>query len=205
MAKSGFAAGHLRSFIERIERLEEEKKSIGADIKEVFAEAKGMGFDTKIVRKVIALRKLDAADRQEMEALLDLYKGALGMDGTPMGEYADTRRPDWDELRGVAPDTTGSLSSEQFVRQMRDTEWDRETGEIIEYQAKPEDDVSGRELADPGADDGSRPDARLSASATSENGRDGVERHATSAIGSLSSDPDDIPSFLRRTKSPVPA
>jgi uncharacterized protein (UPF0335 family) len=75
----GIAAGQLKSFIERIERLDEEKKGIADDIRDVFAEAKGQGFDTKVMRKVIALRKKDAAERQEEEALLDLYMHALGM------------------------------------------------------------------------------------------------------------------------------
>jgi len=73
------ASGQLKSLIERIERLEEEKKAIGDDIKDVFAEAKGQGFDTKIMRQVIRLRKKDTAERQEEEALLDLYLHALGM------------------------------------------------------------------------------------------------------------------------------
>jgi len=79
MAKSGFAKEHLRSFIERIERLEEERTALTADIREVFSEAKGQGFDTKIMRQVVRLRKLDTADRQEQEAILDLYLSALGM------------------------------------------------------------------------------------------------------------------------------
>ena len=79
MAKSGFAKEHLKSFIERIERLEEEKAALTADIREVYAEAKGQGFDTKIMRQVVRLRKLDRADRQEQAAMLDLYLGALGM------------------------------------------------------------------------------------------------------------------------------
>ena len=73
------AAGQLRAFIERIERLEEEKKTISDDIKEVYAEMKGTGFDTKAVRTIIRLRKKDQAERQEEEAILDLYKAALGM------------------------------------------------------------------------------------------------------------------------------
>ena len=79
MAKSGFAKEHLRSFIERIERLEEEKKALADDIKEVYSEAKGTGFDTKVMRQVIRLRKMESADRQEQEAMLDLYLSALGM------------------------------------------------------------------------------------------------------------------------------
>ncbi|GAA4121888.1 DUF2312 domain-containing protein [Aminobacter aganoensis] len=73
------AAGQLRAFIERIERLEEEKKTISDDIKDVYAEAKGTGFDTKAVRTLIRLRKQDQAERDEAEAILDLYKAALGM------------------------------------------------------------------------------------------------------------------------------
>jgi uncharacterized protein (UPF0335 family) len=79
MAKSGFAAGQLKSLVERIERLEEEKTALSADIREIYAEAKGNGFDTKIIRQVIRMRRLDKADRQEMEAILDLYLSALGM------------------------------------------------------------------------------------------------------------------------------
>jgi len=79
MAKSGFAKEHLKSFIERVERLEEEKAALAADIREVYSEAKGQGFDTKIMRQVVRLRKLDTADRQEQDAILELYMSALGM------------------------------------------------------------------------------------------------------------------------------
>jgi uncharacterized protein (UPF0335 family) len=79
VAKSGFAKEHLRSFIERIERLEEEKKALADDIREVYSEAKGTGFDAKVMRQVVRLRKMESADRQEQEAMLDLYLGALGM------------------------------------------------------------------------------------------------------------------------------
>ncbi|AWB08374.1 hypothetical protein TSH100_23690 [Azospirillum sp. TSH100] len=75
----GIAADRLKSFVERIERLEEEKRGLQEDIKEVYAEAKGTGFDTKIIRQIIRLRKMDKADRQEQEAILELYKEALGM------------------------------------------------------------------------------------------------------------------------------
>ena len=76
--KTTFAHGQLRTIVERIERLEEEKKTIAADIKEVYAEAKGNGFDTKVLRKVITLRKKDADERQEEEAMIDVYLAALG-------------------------------------------------------------------------------------------------------------------------------
>ena len=76
---TGIAQGQLRSIVERIERLEEEKAAIAADIKEVYAEAKGNGFDTKVLRKIISLRKRDYAERQEEEAILELYMQALGM------------------------------------------------------------------------------------------------------------------------------
>jgi uncharacterized protein (UPF0335 family) len=72
------AQGRLKSFFDRLERLEEDKAAIAADIKEVFAEAKGEGFDTKIIRKIMRLRKQDKAQRQEEEALIDLYLSAIG-------------------------------------------------------------------------------------------------------------------------------
>ena len=75
----GVAGDHLRSLIERIERLEEEKKALADDIKEVFAEAKGTGFDVKAMRAILRLRKMDKADYQEQEYMIDLYKHALGM------------------------------------------------------------------------------------------------------------------------------
>ena len=73
----GIAADKLRSFVERIERLEEEKAALAADIREVYSEAKGSGFDVKIIRQVVSLRKLDQSERQEQEELLDVYRRAL--------------------------------------------------------------------------------------------------------------------------------
>jgi uncharacterized protein (UPF0335 family) len=75
----GVAGDILRAYIERIERLEEEKRNLAADIREVYAEAKGNGFEPKVMRKLVALRKMDQADRQEEEALLDLYRRAVGV------------------------------------------------------------------------------------------------------------------------------
>ena len=73
----GIAATKLKSFVERIERLEGEKSELGADILEVYAEAKGNGFDTKIMRQVIRLRKMESADRREQDELIELYRRAL--------------------------------------------------------------------------------------------------------------------------------
>jgi uncharacterized protein (UPF0335 family) len=73
----GIAAAKLKSFVERIERLETEKAELAADVREVYAEAKGNGFDTKIMRQVIKLRKMEPADRNEQDELLDLYRKAL--------------------------------------------------------------------------------------------------------------------------------
>lgn len=73
------AKEQLKSFVERIERLEEEKKATADDIKDVYAEAKGNGYDTKVLRRVIQIRKQDKAERQEQEAILDLYLEALGL------------------------------------------------------------------------------------------------------------------------------
>lgn len=81
MADTQVAADQLRAFVERVERLEEEKKVISDDIKDVYAEAKGNGFDVAVLRKVVSLRKKQPHEREEEEAMLDLYLHALGMAG----------------------------------------------------------------------------------------------------------------------------
>jgi uncharacterized protein (UPF0335 family) len=86
------AADQLRSFVERIERLEEEKRALSADVKEVYAELKSAGFDAKIVRSIVRERQMDRAEIQEREALLDIYRSALGMlVDTPLGRSAMDR------------------------------------------------------------------------------------------------------------------
>ncbi len=75
----GFSGEQLRQYIERVERLEQEKQDIADNIRDAFAEAKGNGFDVKIMRQIIKLRKMEASDRDEQDAILDLYKHALGM------------------------------------------------------------------------------------------------------------------------------
>jgi uncharacterized protein (UPF0335 family) len=86
---TSFAKGQLKSLVERIERLEEEKQTIAADIREIYAEAMANGFDTKILRKVITIRKKDRHEREEEQALLDVYMEALGMlADTPLGRAA---------------------------------------------------------------------------------------------------------------------
>ncbi|HEY9580918.1 MAG TPA: DUF2312 domain-containing protein [Rhizorhapis sp.] len=80
MSEGNVAADQLRLFIERIERLEEEKKGIADDIKDVYSEAKSTGYDTKTMRTIVRLRKMEAHARQEAEALLETYKAALGLE-----------------------------------------------------------------------------------------------------------------------------
>lgn len=79
MAEGNVSAEQLRLFIERVERLEEEKKVISDDIRDVYSEMKSNGFDPKIVRQIVKLRRMETHDRQTMEALLDTYKSALGL------------------------------------------------------------------------------------------------------------------------------
>ncbi len=79
MSSENVSAEQLRLFIERIERLEEDRKGVADDIKDVYAEAKGTGFDTKTMKAIVRLRKMEKAARQEAEALLDTYKTALGL------------------------------------------------------------------------------------------------------------------------------
>jgi uncharacterized protein (UPF0335 family) len=91
-ATTRFAKDQLKSIIERIERLEEEKKTIADDIRDVYAEAKGNGFDVKALRALVRLRKQDANDRQEHETILETYMHALGMlADTPLGQAAIER------------------------------------------------------------------------------------------------------------------
>lgn len=83
---NGVARDQLRAFVERIERLEDEKKTISDDVKEVYAEARANGFDVKVMRRIVALRRVDPNERMEMEAILDLYMHALGMIPDPDGD-----------------------------------------------------------------------------------------------------------------------
>jgi uncharacterized protein (UPF0335 family) len=100
------AQDQIRAFIERIERMEEEKKAIADDIKEIYAEAKGNGFDTKVLRRIIAIRKEDHAERMEQEALLEIYLAALGMASAP-------RDADLFEPRPPGPGVRSALSALQ--------------------------------------------------------------------------------------------
>ena len=80
MASGSIDAGHLKAFIERIERLSEEQRALASDVKDVYAEAKGSGYDVKIMRKIVALRRQDVSKRREEEEILDLYLSNLGME-----------------------------------------------------------------------------------------------------------------------------
>lgn len=106
----------LRLLIERWERLQEEKEGIAADQKDVMAEAKSRGFDTKAMREIIKLRKMDPQDRREREAILDTYKAALGMlDGTPLGKWAIERLKKDDDDTAEAP----TVDEELYQRAMQ--------------------------------------------------------------------------------------
>lgn len=117
------AQDQLRAFIERIERLENEKAEIAADIKEIYAEAKGNGFDTKILRKVVTIRKQDANERMEQEALLDLYMGALGMIDAPAGYHEERER-----LNGLA---------EQIERSQPKAQAEAKPDPVAQFRADP--------------------------------------------------------------------
>lgn len=124
------AQNQLRQFIEQLERLEEEKKAIGDDIKEKFAEAKALGFDVKIMKQVLRLRKKPKTDREEEEAVLGTYLHALGMlDGTPMGEYI-ARQDTGSEANGTDSDEEKPFRDEDGVWWRRD-----EHGALVEVSA----------------------------------------------------------------------
>jgi uncharacterized protein (UPF0335 family) len=132
----GIARDQLRAFIERIERLEEEKKSIADDIKDVYGEAKSMGFDSKILRKVISIRRQDADERAEQEAILDTYLHALGMIQIDMFEEPETET----SAKLVATVATGmqtqagraALLAAVDIMIDREERIDAETGEILD-------------------------------------------------------------------------
>lgn len=105
----GIAGDRLKSFIERIERFEEERRALASYLKEVYAEAKGTGFDTKIMRQIVRLRRMDKDDLDEQETLLDVYKRALGM--LP----AEEREPDGNAYlqagrQGLSPDDAAAIA-----------------------------------------------------------------------------------------------
>lgn len=218
----GVAGERLRSFIERIERLMEEKASIGADIREVFEEAKGVGFNTKIMRKMIVLRKLDPCARQEEEQLIELYKRALGMEGgaepamdTQLREAAAmfraglTVRVVADAL-DVSSATAGRLRQEAIRAGMFDpdavsrltetdetgTPHDPDTGEIIEL------DRPGGSTAAPVAEPES-PDAE-SADAKAAPNVNAAPAAASQAVTSAANQDAAAPSRHDRTMPAVP-
>ncbi len=120
MAEGTVAADELRLLIERIERLEEEKKAIADDVKDIYLEAKSRGYDVKTVRAIVRLRKMETHVRQEAEALLEIYKAALGMDfsGTPLGNAGvqQAARAYHDSLeRSGASKVTMQVSGEEPV------------------------------------------------------------------------------------------
>lgn len=120
------ADDQLRAFIERIERMEEEKKAVADDIKEIYAEAKGNGFDTKVLRQVIRIRKMDHAERMEQEAILELYMAALGMQYAPRADDREARRrqrvsEDMDDHKALMDEigAAGLLRPEQVAENKR--------------------------------------------------------------------------------------
>lgn len=126
----GIAAVALLQFIERIERLEEEKANISADIKDVYAQAKSQGFDTKTVRQIVKLRKMSQEERDEQEALLDIYKAALGMlADTPLGAAAVRRLTEAPEQQPAKADS-GQTDLEDFTAR-------NDEGKAVEASPEP--------------------------------------------------------------------
>jgi uncharacterized protein (UPF0335 family) len=161
----GVARDQLRAFIERIERLEEEKKTIADDIKDIYGEAKGCGFDTKILREVIKIRKQDRDERAEREAILDSYLAALGMIDQPSFFDDEPSRPAPVERRPAA--ALRADNGLNIVTRHKDIQSSPETA--TEIHANPEEvGARGETVSAPAVDAGSRPVAGRSAAATSE-------------------------------------
>lgn len=201
MSKTGFAKDQLASFIARVERLEAEKKAIADDVKEVYAEAKSMGFDCKTMRKVVALRKLDKADFEEQEAMLDLYMGAVGFDTTPLAKSADHESLDPKLVERIAQAVQTSAGQAAVLAAV-DTMIERvddETGEITAIPAGSHGADHG--LPDKKAEEASSVPARdVAAKGPVEITG---ERVPASKPGAVASAPE-LPAFLDRRAKPRP-
>lgn len=137
MSAANLSNGQLRAIVERIERLEEEKAALVTDIKEVYGEAKSNGFDTKTLRAVIRLRKQDPAERQEQEALLDLYKEALGMlVDTPLGEAAVEAATNEARIKRAARDSGVKRALKAFGTPVPLTEEEKAKGFVATFKSK---------------------------------------------------------------------
>lgn len=189
------ASEELRLLIERVERLEEEKKNIADDIKDVFGEAKSRGFDTKTMKEIIKLRKLEPHERREREAMLDTYKAALGMlDGTPLGKWAlerlkkdDEPKPEGGGDAGDAAPADGAATGEAPAAPVEPTP-----------AAEPEPDVDdARRMGNEAARDG-RPVTSNPFPAFDER-RAAWDEAWCAALGS---DGMDIPDALKPTPKP---
>ncbi|MDX0249767.1 DUF2312 domain-containing protein [Sinorhizobium meliloti] len=194
----GIARDQLRAFIERIERLEEEKKTIADDIKDVYGEAKSMGFDSKILRKVISIRKQDADERAEQEAILDTYLHALGMIQLDIFEEPETETsPKLVATVATAMQTNAgraALLTAVDIMIDREERFDAETGEILDDQT---------EIATASQGEAESPSAEAEVAGANAGGEDvdrSAERADINAVASASG-PDE----KRATHSPEEA
>lgn len=194
-------ADRLKSFVERIERLEEERKAIGGDIRDVYAEAKGVGYDVKTMRKVVSLRGMDVADRAAQQDLLDTYMYALGM-----VDRIDARLAAGESQRAIAEAEGVSKTTVQrrgpiLAAQNAPSKMDHhpETGEISDGRQ------DGRETNGSAFGDSARVERSIDPVSAVLAGRDESDRQsvdgATETPAAEEIDNLDIPSFLRRVQA----
>ena len=179
------AADHLRAFIERIERLEEEKRTIADDIKDIYAEAKGTGFDTKAIRTIIKLRKKDQAEREEEEAILDTYMAALGM--LPLFDtdrsYADAKG-DFVTTSNASVSKASSAKTADFV--------------TTPSASAPHTGLSSFPEHEVDASSGSIQSPAPTSSQAGDSAGEGVL-----PLSPATHSDDDVPAFLKRAAEPV--
>lgn len=179
------AADHLRAFIERIERLEEEKRTIADDIKDIYAEAKGTGFDTKAIRTIIKLRKKDQAEREEEEAILDTYMAALGM--LPLFDtdrsYADAKG-DFVTTSNASVSKASSAKTADFV--------------TTPSASAPHTGLSSFPEHEVDASSGSNQSPAPTSSQAGDSAGEGVL-----PLSPATHSDDDVPAFLKRAAEPV--
>jgi uncharacterized protein (UPF0335 family) len=217
---SRIAADHLKSLIERIERMEEEKAGIAADIRDIYSEAKGVGFDAKVMRKVIALRKQDAADRDEQDAILATYLFALGMAPAPShhveiddgaAEEAVDKRAvraiellrDGMSIRKVAGETGMGHGTVQRLSKALARRQIGEVGGAVPAEAVPQEagtPAVGTPTHDPDTGEIAEPTVSVSVKRNGETLADSgpMPMSALKAVGEAMMDAGPIPRFLDR-------
>lgn len=202
MTRAGpIRADALKSYVERVERLEEERGAIGSDIRDVYSEAKGTGYDVKTMKKIVRERKMDAADRDEQEALLDTYRHALGMPGATYRSVAEDLGISKSKLHRLVPNESRGTdgTAEEVIGSGEGIGHNSKRACILPRSAAWQEITAARDAADAAQ---AAEVARIAAEKEAERERRAAEREAERLENiRIDADPLEIPAHLdRRTK-----